>query len=117
VVIWYIFPVFGILYKEKSGNPADKVEYISTFCTLLEASDLPIEGLSLIGRLPDPLVKSCRVIGPYFPPKRSRDKEYERFKVANSAAEPRTNFPDIISLFICRSSGSLVSAMFADFEH
>jgi hypothetical protein len=22
VVIWYIFPRFGILYKEKSGNPA-----------------------------------------------------------------------------------------------
>jgi hypothetical protein len=22
VVIWYIFPHFGILYKEKSGNPA-----------------------------------------------------------------------------------------------
>jgi hypothetical protein len=21
-VIWYIFPHFGILYKEKSGNPA-----------------------------------------------------------------------------------------------
>jgi hypothetical protein len=23
VVIWYIFPRFGILYQEKSGNPAD----------------------------------------------------------------------------------------------
>jgi hypothetical protein len=22
VVIWYIFPRFGILYEEKSGNPA-----------------------------------------------------------------------------------------------
>jgi hypothetical protein len=22
VVIWYIFPRFGILYQEKSGNPA-----------------------------------------------------------------------------------------------
>jgi hypothetical protein len=22
VVIWYIFPGFGILYQEKSGNPA-----------------------------------------------------------------------------------------------
>jgi hypothetical protein len=22
-VIWYIFPRFGILYQEKSGNPAD----------------------------------------------------------------------------------------------
>jgi hypothetical protein len=21
VVIWYIFPLFGILYQEKSGNP------------------------------------------------------------------------------------------------
>jgi hypothetical protein len=23
VVIWYIFPGFGILYQEKYGNPAD----------------------------------------------------------------------------------------------
>jgi hypothetical protein len=23
-VIWYIFPRFGILYQEKSGNPATK---------------------------------------------------------------------------------------------
>jgi hypothetical protein len=22
IVIWYIFPVFGMLYQEKSGNPA-----------------------------------------------------------------------------------------------
>jgi hypothetical protein len=26
VVIWYIFPRFGILCKEKSGNPAGDVE-------------------------------------------------------------------------------------------
>jgi hypothetical protein len=24
VVIWYIFPRFGILYKEKSGNSAEQ---------------------------------------------------------------------------------------------
>jgi hypothetical protein len=30
VVIWYIFPRFGILYQEKSGNPAGSVcEFIS----------------------------------------------------------------------------------------
>jgi hypothetical protein len=23
--MWYIFPHFGILYQEKSGNPADRV--------------------------------------------------------------------------------------------
>jgi hypothetical protein len=25
IVIWYIFPRFGMLYQEKSGNPAFKV--------------------------------------------------------------------------------------------
>jgi hypothetical protein len=25
VVIWYIFPRFGMLYQEKSGNPGQKV--------------------------------------------------------------------------------------------
>jgi hypothetical protein len=24
LVIWYIFPVFGTLYQEKSGNPANR---------------------------------------------------------------------------------------------
>jgi hypothetical protein len=26
VVIWYIFPCFGILYQEKSGNPGSQAE-------------------------------------------------------------------------------------------
>jgi hypothetical protein len=26
VVIWYIFPRFGILYQEKSGNPASELQ-------------------------------------------------------------------------------------------
>jgi hypothetical protein len=25
VVIWYIFPRFGMLYREKPGNPADNI--------------------------------------------------------------------------------------------
>jgi hypothetical protein len=25
VVFWYIFPHFGLLFKEKSGNPAQKL--------------------------------------------------------------------------------------------
>jgi hypothetical protein len=31
VVIWYIFPRFGILYQEKSGNPVANDEKYTVF--------------------------------------------------------------------------------------
>jgi hypothetical protein len=30
VVIWYIFPRFGILHQEKSGNPAHDLKWTAT---------------------------------------------------------------------------------------
>jgi hypothetical protein len=38
VVIWYISPRFGILYQEKSGNPAQKVQKSTTLVCYVEKS-------------------------------------------------------------------------------
>jgi hypothetical protein len=34
VAIWYIFPLFGILHREKTGNPAFGIRryYVTPFC-------------------------------------------------------------------------------------
>jgi hypothetical protein len=34
VVIWYIIPPFGILYREKSGNPAQDENYVWCRCKI-----------------------------------------------------------------------------------
>jgi hypothetical protein len=33
VAIWYVFPRFGLLYLEKSGNPGSAAHFLLTFCS------------------------------------------------------------------------------------
>jgi hypothetical protein len=39
VAIWYIFPRFGNLHQEKSGNPAIQVECISEIQTFAKSTE------------------------------------------------------------------------------